>query len=68
MMFSSTPESPFSTTISERHKYMQKTYGLNVPFFVSNKYAGLNAREKHNIHNQVEREYLQKLQTQCETE
>lgn len=67
-MFSSAPEASFSMNATDRHKYVQKSYNLNVPFFVSNKFANMNPREKMNVQYQVERDYLQNLQSLCETE
>lgn len=67
-LFSSTPESPYSMTATDKHKFVQKSYNLHVPFFVTNKYSGLSTREKHSIQNQIEREHLQSLQTRCEAE
>ena len=67
-LFSSAPETNFSLHQSDKHKYEQKSFYLNVPFFVSNKYFQMSPREKQNIQYQIERDHLQSLQTLCETE
>lgn len=67
-LFSGTPESYYSTHMTDKHKYPQKTYTLNLPFFVSSKYFNISPREKQQAQNQIEREYLQDLQSKCSHE
>ena len=67
-MFSSGPENHFSMHMTDKHKYGQKTFNLNIPYFVSSSYFNLGPREKQNIQYQIEKEFVQNLLTKCEIE